>query len=187
MSVGLFGRRKAAGGLRTVAGLWLMALVSDDHAERDRLSDFLNRGEPDDWSYDEIGVWEAAGVLVVRRCLGPGGDVRQVPGFVSWLRSARAAKVPAGNKARLAGQLEMEAVIRHGLGDESVSLDGISRYDLFMTWVAAAGLPMRWGVVPPGEHRRLIAEAERMAERRGWHPPLASEVIPQDESGTAAG
>lgn len=162
-------RKTSARAPQTVVGRFLYAGATGDRDERERLVKLLNRGRPG-WNDDESVVVEAACGLAVRRCFHPDADVRQISAFVSSLR----ARVGPG--ATPPGQLETEAVIRSALGEEDVSLDGITAQDLLTIRGVVVMVLARWQMLPAAVIGPLIADAEREAVRRGWSPPLAGEI-----------
>lgn len=111
---------------------------------------------------------EAACELVVRRFFGSGYDVRAITTAVSWMRSAGQAKGKTPH-----GQLEMEAVLRSALGEMDVDISGIIPPVL----MEIRGISLSYAVLKPDlrepEIAALIIEAENVALKRGWNPPLS--------------
>lgn len=163
-----FGARvRPEGKIQTVVGLWLQAMLVGDAEARRSLTRRLNGGKQG-WNYDEPAVVEAACELAVRRFFGSGYDVREITAAVSWMRSADQAKGKTPH-----GQLEMEAVIRSALGEADVDIGGIIPPVLMEIRGAALGYAvLKLGLREP-EIAELIVEAENVAFKRGWNPPLS--------------
>jgi hypothetical protein len=151
----------------TVAGLWLRAAIVRDNTLRDQLVHQLDGGA-NAWNRDVAGFMQAACDVAVRRYFGPGYDVRAVTELVSFLRRAS-----HDGGITSPGQLEMEAVLRHALGETGVDVKGInarvafeiqSGVTAFIAWKLELTEPQVDG---------LIREAEQLAVARGWSPPLA--------------
>jgi hypothetical protein len=155
------------GKIRTVAGLWLRALLAWDTEARRALAGRLNGGQQG-WNYDEPAVMEAACELAVRRFFGSGYDVREITAAVSWMRSANQDRGRTSH-----GQLEMEAVIRSALGEPDVDISGIIPPVLMEIRIAALGYAiLKLGLSQP-DIAKLIVEAENVAFKQGWNPPLS--------------
>ncbi len=149
------GRRSGGTGPqpRTVVGRWLRALLLHDDQERDRLLRQLNRGKAG-WSKDEAGVMQAACDLAVLQYFGSDYDVRQISEAVSLMRDAELAGGKTPHR-----QLEMEAVIRHALGETDAGIQGIK---------ADVGLRGTWACHPLHLAQARMARAgDRPADHRG--------------------
>lgn len=148
---------------RTYVGMWLRAGLLGENETRRELAGKLNGGR-DGWNYDEPAVVEAACELAVRRFFSADVDARDI--------TAIAEDMQQKSKA-LPGSLEVEAVIRSALGEPEVVIDDIRPPDLMHIRAAVIGylvinLKANFAV------DELIAEAENVAFKRGWHPPLAT-------------
>jgi hypothetical protein len=160
--------RPAAAHPRTVAGLWLRALLMHDDELRDRLVRKLGGGKPG-WNRDEAAVVQAVCDLAVRRYFGPGYDVRAVTEMVSFMRQAELA-----NQHTPYGQLEMEAVIRHALGEPEVDVKGITTDVAFKVQCGVTAVIAWKSDFTESRIDELITEAEELAIGRGFSPPLAT-------------
>jgi hypothetical protein len=151
----------------TVMGLYLRAVIMrDDAGIIDRLGRRLNNGQSG-WNRDEAGVMQAACDLAARRYFGPGYDIREVSDVVSFMRSANLAggKTPHG-------QLETEAVIRHALGETDVDVKGINAQVAFEVQIEVTAFIVWKSKFTEPQVDELITEAERLARKRGWDPPI---------------
>jgi hypothetical protein len=154
-------------GPRTHIGRWLRAVVLDGVPEMERLSRHLNGGRPG-WNPDEPAVVEAACELAMRQTFGESPNAREITALVAHLR---AIPLPAGAVAP--GQLEMEAVVRAAMGDRSAIIDDIRPSVLLVIrdrLIVLASGQLGWS---ESDVDQLIADAEDLALRRGWHPPTA--------------
>jgi hypothetical protein len=152
---------------RTVIGMWIRAFLLRDEDLSEQLNGQLNGGKKG-WNRDEAGVMQAVCVLAANVYFAPGYDVRAITEVASRIR---AADQYGGRTAH--GQLEIEAVIRHALGDKDVDVSGISAYVAYqLQGVVAAIIAWETGFTET-EIDELITEAERMAFARGWNPPFA--------------
>jgi len=152
---------------RTVVGTFLRASLLRQDELRKQLAGRLNGGQKG-WNRDEAGVMQAACVLAVNYYFEPGYDVRAITELASHIRET----VMAGG-GTMHGQLEMEAVIRHALGETDVDISGINARIAFeVQGIVIAAIAWKSGLA---ESRidELITEAERMAFAHGWNPPLA--------------
>lgn len=103
-----------------MVGMWTRALLMRESELRNKLTGQLNGGKKG-WNRDEAGVMQAVCDLAVRWYFGPGYDVRAITEVAPFIREADQA---AGKSPH--GQLEMEAVIRHSLGETDVDVSGIN-------------------------------------------------------------
>src|SRR5215472_878728 len=151
------GRRSRGGQPRTTVGRWLLALLLKDDQERIRLASQLNGGKKG-WNKDEAAVMQAACDVAVQHYFGSEYDIRQITEEVAFLRRADldSDKTPHG-------QLEMEAVIRHALGETAVDVSGINAQAAFEIQGAIIYLiSLRLGWKEP-QVVQLITEAEPIA------------------------
>jgi hypothetical protein len=152
---------------RTVAGLALRAALLKDYDCAHRLSSMLNGGKPG-WNQDEPAVVEAACALVLHRFFRPDYDVREVTAYVSDLLAR------AHESEMRAGHLEIEAVVRLALGDTGVELEGIRPAVLHnIRGIVTMDIADRLDLSKP-EIDQMLSDAEQIAFRRGWNPPLAT-------------
>lgn len=152
----------------TVIGQFMQAsLVGDTEPERYLLNHLDGpAGGP------ESAFWLATAELVARRHFGPDYDVRAVTSL-----AAEGKRYAAMSELQSFDLLEMEAVYRSALGEANIDLSDIKLVVLdkirnFM--VAFIILKEGW---PESEIRDLMVEAERITFERGWHPPLAADVL----------
>lgn len=150
-------------------GLYLRAVIMrDDAGVLDRLRRQLNNGQRG-WNRDEAGVVQAACDVAVRRYFQPEYDIREVTEIVSFMRNAN---LDDGRTPH--GQLEMEAVIRHALGETDVDVKGINAQVAFeVQGEVTAVIAWRSKFTEP-QVSELIVEAEQLARARGWNPPMAA-------------
>jgi len=152
---------------RTVFGSWLRAFLLRQHELRDRLVGQLNDAKTG-WNRDEAGVMQAVCVLAVNVHFVPDYDMRAITNFASRIRAAEqyGGRTPHG-------LLEIEAVIRHALGEKDVDISGISA-DVAYEVQGAVAAAIAWeSGFTESQIDELIIEAERMAFAHGWNPPLA--------------
>lgn len=152
---------------RTVIGMWIRAFLLRDEELRKRLNGQLNGGEKG-WNRDEAGVMQAACVLAVSVYFSPGYDARAITEVASRIREAEqyGGRTPHG-------QLEIEAVIRHALGEMDVDISGIGA-DVAYQVQGAVTAAIAWeSGFTESQIDDLVIEAERMAFAHGWNPPLA--------------
>lgn len=91
--------------------------------------------------------------------------------------AAEARKVEVKNNLETFSLLEIEAVYRAALGEENIDLSGIKLVNLDKirnTMIALVILKQGW---PESEVRDLVNQAEQIIFERGWHPPLAADVL----------
>jgi hypothetical protein len=143
----------------------MRAALLRQHELRDELRPALNNGHKG-WNDDEPAVVQAAGEIILRQYFGAGYDVRAVTDFVSELREA------ANNNGQLP-RLKTEAVIRGALGETDVDTSGISSSEKLNVYFLSTVLARGKLKISDRDVDELIAEAERVAFGRGWHPPLA--------------
>lgn len=135
---------------------------------RDRLGRRLNDGKKGS-QRDEAGVMQAACDLAVRRYFGPGYDVRAVTQLVSSMREANLAQGKTPH-----GQVEMEAVIRHALGETDVDVKGINFQAAFEVQGEVMGTITYLLKFTERQVDELITEAEQLAFARGLSPSMAT-------------
>jgi hypothetical protein len=150
-----------------MAGQWLRAAIARDDTLRDQLVHQLDGGA-NAWNRDVAGFMQAACDLAARRYFGPGYDVSAVTELVSFLRQASG---DGGITSH--GQLEMETVIRHALGETGVDVKGINARVAFEIQAGVTAF-IAWKLeLTEPQVDDLITEAEQLAAARGWNPPLA--------------
>jgi hypothetical protein len=155
-------------GPRTIVGRWLLATILGHEDQRDQLVTRLNEDESKWKKYDEPAVVEVACWLAVRRLLPTNADETQISALARSMRSKnRSNSVP--------GQHVMEIIIRAALGHQDVSFDGIGSNILFVTQGFAVGYAYFKLGMERDEIARLITEAEQVAFKQGWNPPLISD------------
>lgn len=148
-------------------GQWLRASVVEDLEARRKLSRKLNGGA-DGWNDDEPAVIEAACELAVRQFFGSRYEVRVITDFVTEI-CGRVQESQTPIK-----QLETEAVIRSALGERDVDISDLRRMSLLnMRTIVFVRICIKLDLDERGVDL-LIAEAERVAFKRGWDPPLAN-------------
>jgi hypothetical protein len=160
-------RSVSRGGPRTCVGQWLRAVLLRQLELRDRLRPKLNGGKKG-WNDDEPAVVEAACESAVARFFGANYDARDVTAFAALLGEA------AGDDPNpMFDQLKTEAVIRLALGEPDVDTQGITPGQKFGVRVnVLAGVVGKLGL-GEADVDQLITDAEKVAVRRGWNPPLA--------------
>jgi hypothetical protein len=152
-------------GPETIAGLHFLATLTGDNEARERYGRLAHAAGHDD---DAAAVLEAAFELAVRRRFKPDCDVREITAFVSGMRT----RIPAG-AAVTAGLLESEALIRSALGEEFVNVDGIKRNAKLGIWLLVLGFIVRGELkLDAGQIGQLLRDAEQMAFKQGWNPPV---------------
>jgi hypothetical protein len=149
---------------RTYIGLFIQASLLRQREERQRLIGKLNAGRPG-WNDDEPAVAEAAFELALRRLYPADADVRALTPFVSDLR-ARVSSVASLD------QLETEALIRKALGDPDVVTSGISQMNAFNIYGGVTQKIIIDNGFSESEIAELVTNAEILAFKRGWSPPL---------------
>ena len=151
---------------RTNVGQWLRATLLRQTELRDRLKNKLNGGKVKGWNDDEPAVVQAACELAVGRFFGTTYDVRAVTTFAAELYEA-AAHDPRYD------QLKTEAVIRSALGEQDIDTAGITPGQKYL--IRGMVVTFVYGKLRLGEAEldRLITDAEKIAVKRGWNPPLA--------------
>jgi hypothetical protein len=153
---------------RTVIGMWIRAFLLRDEELRKQLNGRLNSGNRG-WNRDEAGVMQAVCVLAVNVYFRPGYDVRAITEVASRIRAVDQA---AGRTPH--GQLEIEAVIRHALG-EKVDVSGIDAGVAYQVQGIVTAI-IAWETrLTESQVDELITEGERMAFAHCWNPPLAVE------------
>lgn len=151
---------------KTYIGLFIQATLLDQPEERRRLIKQLNNGKPG-WNRDEPAVAEAAFELTLKHMFPADVDVRDITPFVSDLLT-RLKGIGS------LGQLEIEAVIRRGLGDSDVVIDNITPSMMFNIHGAVTGKIVIDLKLKDAEINQLVMDAEKLAFERGWKPPLVS-------------
>jgi hypothetical protein len=151
---------------RTNVGRWLRAMLLRQPELRDRLRAELNEGKRKGWNDDEPAVVEAACELAVGRFFGTSYDVRAITEFVAVLREA-AAHDPRYD------QLKTESVICAALGEKDVDLEGITPGQKYLMRCAVVTLVCGKLRLSEADVDQLITDAEKIAFKRGWKPPLA--------------
>lgn len=155
-------------GPRTVVGQWLRASIMRDKELARQLSRKLNGGKHG-WNKDEAGVAQAACNLAADLYFGQDYDVRAITEIVSTLRQAT-----LNGNSTTHGQLEMEAVIRHALGEVDVDIEGITARVAFEIQTSVTVFFIWQLGYTETQVDDLIGRAEQAAFDRGWNPPLAS-------------
>jgi hypothetical protein len=152
---------------RTYIGLWLRASLLGESETYRRLGQRLNGGKAG-WNDDEPAVVEAACELAAQQLFGSEYDGQMIADFVSGMRTRiTRGKVPPS-------QEEMEAAVRAAVGDRNSDSVNIKRSELFNIRVAVLvnisdGLSLDSEAIDV-----LLVNAEVLARRRGWVPPLAA-------------
>ena len=96
-------------------------------------------------------------------------DVREITKLVSLMRQATQE---GGSFTH--GQLEMEAVIRHALGEVDVDIKGINAQVAFEVQCGVTAV-VAWRLgLTESQLDELPTKAEQTAFARGWNPPLAA-------------
>lgn len=152
---------------RTKVGLWLRAVVLGPNSDIESLGRQLNNGRPG-WNTDEPAVVEGACRLAMREVFASGHDRRDITAFAAML-----SEIPLEPGSVVPTHLEIEAVIRHALGDTTAIIGDIkpSKLLTIRDWlVLVARHKQSWS---EAEVNQLIAQAELLAFERGLHPPLA--------------
>lgn len=159
-------RSTSRGGPRTYVGQWLRATLLRQSELRDRLRPKLNGGRQTGWNDDEPAVVQAACELAVGKFFGTNYDVRAIATFAAELREATA------HDPRY-DQLKTEAVIRSALGEQDADTEGITAGQKYL--IRGAVVTLVHGKLRLGEADvdQLITDAEKIAVKRGWNPPLA--------------
>jgi hypothetical protein len=109
---------------------------------------------------------------VLRRYFSADYDVRTVTEL-----AAEARNVTVTNNLETFSLLEIEAVYRSALGEDNIDLSGIKLVGLDKirnSMVVLVVLKQAW---PESEIRGLIVRAEQITFERGWHLPLAADVL----------
>lgn len=145
----------------------LAAIVGDTERER-YLINYLDgpSGGP------ESAFWLAAAELAVRHYFGSGYDVRAVTAL-----AAEARRISTMGNMEVFSLLDIEAVYRSALGEDNIDLSGIKLVGLDKirnSMVVLVVLKQAW---PELEIRDLIVQAEQITFERGWHLPLAADVL----------
>jgi hypothetical protein len=151
---------------RTYVGRWLRAIMLRQYELRDRLRLTLNGGRKTGWNDDEPAVVEVACELLLRRFFGTEYDAAAVTAFVADLREALADDATFS-------ELKAEKAIRSALGESDTVTSDITsgqKMGIHLAAIALANGRLGSGAVAVDQ---VIAEAERIAFERGWHPPLA--------------
>jgi hypothetical protein len=146
--------------------MWIRAFLMRDAELIHMLTGQLNGGKKG-WNRDEAAVMQAVCVLAVQWYFGPGYDVRAVTEVASFLREADLAGGTTPHS-----QLEMEAVIRHALGETDVDIGGITAQVAYEVQGAVTGFIAWKSEFTGSQIDELITEAERMAFARGLNPAL---------------
>jgi hypothetical protein len=153
--------------------MWIRAFLLRDDELRKQLTGQLNGGKKG-WSRDEAGVMQAVCVLAVDAYFGYDYDARSITEVASRIRLAERY----GGRTPHA-QLEIEAVIRHALGEKDVEISGITAdvaYEVQGAFTAATAWESGF---TESQIDELVIEAERMAFAHGWNPHcLANCPIP---------
>lgn len=158
-------RTVSRGRPRTNVGQWLRATLLRQTELRDRLKTKLNGGKAG-WNDDEPAVVQAACELAVSRFFGTSYDVRAITAFTAELREATA------HDPRY-DQLKTEAVIRSALGEQDVDTEGITASQKYLIRGAVVTLVYGKLRLSEADVDQLITDAEKIAVKRGWNPPLA--------------
>jgi hypothetical protein len=151
---------------RTNVGQWLRAALLRQTGLRDRLKTKLNGGKVKGWNDDEPAVIQATCELAVGRFFGRSYDVRAVTTFAAELREATA------HDPRY-DPLKTEAVIRSALGEQDVDTEGITAGQEYLIRIAVVTLVYGKLRLSEADVDQLITDAEKVAVKRGWNPPLA--------------
>jgi hypothetical protein len=151
---------------KTYIGLFIQATLLNQPEERRRLIKQLNNGQPG-WNRDEPAVAEAAFELALKHMFPADVNVRNITLFVADLLTRLKGIGPLG-------QLEIEAVIRSGLGDPDVVVDNIPLSMMFNIHGAVTGKIVIDLKLKDSEINELVVAAEKLAFERGWKPPLIS-------------
>lgn len=133
---------------------------------REQLRSTLNGGKNTGWNDDEPAVLEAACELALRRFFPQDYDIRAITAFVSELR------VATGHDPALE-QLKTEAIIRSALGETDVVTGDLTSGQKFQVRIPLITMVTRKLGLDEAAIDQLIADSERAAFARGWHPPLA--------------
>jgi hypothetical protein len=150
-------------------GLWLRASIMRDKELARQLGRQLNGGKHG-WNKDEAGVAQAVCNLAADLYFGQDYDVRAITETVSTLRQATLKN----SNSTTHGQLEMEAVIRHALGEVDVDIKGINAKVAFEIQVSVTVFFIWQLGFTEAQVDELIGKAEQAAFDRGWNPPLAA-------------
>ncbi|MBO0806844.1 MAG: hypothetical protein J2P32_00880 [Actinobacteria bacterium] len=134
---------------------------------REQLRSTLNGGKKTGWNDDEPAVIEAGCELAVRLFFPEDYDIRTITAFVSELR------VATGNYPPL-DQLKGEAIIRSALGEADVVIGDLTPAQKLNMRIAVTALVTGKLGLDEAAIDQLIADSERIAFDRGWHPPLAN-------------
>lgn len=152
----------------TVIGQLMLAALLGDTGRATFLLDQMNgpAGGP------ESAFWLAASELAARRYFGTDYDVRDVTAL-----AAEARKHAAMSNLELFSILEIEAVYRSALGEGNIDLSGIKLVGLDKIRNSMAALVILKQGWPESEIRDLVIQAEQITFERGWHPPLAADIL----------
>jgi hypothetical protein len=116
-------------------------------------------------SRDDIEVVRAASEIAVRRVFSPQDDVRKISRFVADLRERFGSRSP--------GALEIEALIRAGLGETNLEVEDISILTVLAASTLVASLIAYQLGLTDLQVDELVAAAESSAAERGWQPTRA--------------
>lgn len=164
------GRKSLEAPVTLIGQFWLANFAGDT----DRTSYLLNQlsgqaGGP------ESAFLQAAAELAAPRYFGPDYDVRAVTSL-----AAESQKYTKMSKLEDLGLLETEAVFRSALGEDNIDLSGIKLVDVDKMRGYLVGLIVLKQGWSETEIRDLMVEAEQLTLERGWHPPLAADVLDPD-------
>lgn len=161
------GRKPPPGPITVVGQHMLAALTRDIERERYLLDHLAGAsGGP------ESAFWLAIAELAARRHFGPDYDVRSVTAL-----AAEARKYAVIGNHELFSLPDIEAVYRSALGEDSIDLSGIKPVVLDKIRGVLVGMVVLLQHWPESEMRDLVIQAEQITLERGWHPPLAADVL----------
>jgi hypothetical protein len=151
---------------RTLYGLFLRNLMLRRPEARDRAQAEVERAG----SVDAEGLLAAMLTVLVNALFGSGSDVRQIRRYIAFIRDWLGPEaVP---------QLEAEALVRAELGDREVPVNDISdevSWRLTMSLAVGATETLQLTEIQVDE---LVAHAEDLAAKRGFHPTPIGEAAP---------
>jgi hypothetical protein len=150
---------------RTNVGRWLRATMLGQSQLREQLRPALNGGRRG-WNDDEPAVVEAACQLTAVKFFGTDYDPRVISYFVEELGVATSNEPPLDPS-------ETEAIIRYALGDKSARTQGITPAQKYLTHGLVATFASAKLRLPEADVNQIIVDAEKMAFKHDWKPPLA--------------
>lgn len=149
---------------RTYVGQFLRAMILRDKELQEEMRRGLNGGNPG-WNSDEPVVVELACERILRLHFGQEYNARDIAEFLDLLELSAAGDPPIDRP-------KVEILIRGAIGEPGAEAKDIPRSQKFVLQGIMAPLAAFLLELDESLVDEIIADSERLAFERGWHPPL---------------